>query len=191
MQIKLLLKVIKEKIIEQEDTGALSKTTQRDKKRQISNFQNKQGSVSYTESFIDNKIDIWDAEKLQKFLMNVVKKLPEYNELISKLSTKYKLNERFVDWHISNFLGDPQWKVFERIQEDKEEVLESLIRIFLNDLQNKPVEWICKIWVSGIWTSEVHTIGEKLIIKPTSHLDVEGLFFSLKQITPLHLLYWS
>ena len=180
----LLSKDIIEKVNEYRDTGEILKTKRLYIKPKVERFDYKEGNIGYQMSHNYIEKEEWHWKDQFDFIERVIKRFPNYSEIVSEISKKYKVNEPQADFWLSRFTQNLTHKVLESITE---EILVDHITTFIGDLEKSPIEWNLKIWIDGVWLEngeyEIYD-GLKIRQPKPSDLETEKPFDMLPVIEP-------
>lgn len=174
-----LSKEIQEKVSDYKSKGELTKAKAPYIKPEISNFNYKDGGMSYQTSISIIEKEEWDIRNYIGFIEKAVKQIPDYRHIVSQISKRYEVNEAQANFWLERFAQSLTRRAFEELSE---EALVDTISTFVNDLEKGPVDWKLKVWVNGVWVEdEEYDIYEGLKIRRPrpSDLEVETPFYLL------------
>ena len=142
---------ISEKANEYKNKGSIIKRRRLYIKAKVTNFDYKDGSIEFGRSFDKIERKEWDLIALSHFINTVIKEFSEYQEVVSQISNKLKVNRIQVDFWLLEFVQKLTYRILEGVTD---EILRDYITAFINDLEEVPVEWKVKIWIQGIWPED-------------------------------------
>jgi hypothetical protein len=146
-----LSKEINEKVKEYKKNKQTAKTQQLYLKPTISNFNYKEGALSYGTSYSPEIREEWDFKKLFDFTEKVIKQIPDYHSIALEISKKYEVNEAQADFWLERFTNSITQIAFEELSEEK---AIDIISTFTNDLEKGPLDWKTKVHINGFWLQE-------------------------------------
>jgi hypothetical protein len=130
------------------DSGKAREVTKEYTTLDFHDFSYKPFGVTCSVEFLPQEKEVWDEFDQLEFIRNVIENLKEYEEVQAAIPQEYPDSKRNP---LSNFAYTVVSRVYDGTIDD---TLSKYIPIFINDLKNGPVKWMCKSWLTGIWLDE-------------------------------------
>lgn len=166
-----LAKHIFRELSEYRDSGKAVKTGRLYIKRKVERFDYEEGNVScqWSDDYIVK--EEWALEDRFDFTQRVKEELPDYAELVSGISRRYKVNESQAGHWLGRFVRILIGRDFDGMTD---EMLVDSVTTFIGDLDKSPIHWDLQIWIEGVWLEEdEYEIYEGLRIRRPTASDVE------------------
>jgi hypothetical protein len=112
----------------------------------------------------------WNPFDLSLFIRDVVRELQEYKEVQEIIEKKYPEGRRGFR-ALANLMENVVSKTYEK---KINAALNEYISVCVNDVNNNPITWNCKSWLTGIWLEEEsNEISQHVSIRRPEPRDLE------------------
>ena len=129
--------------------------------------------IRYSVDLVRQEEIEWSPFDRALFVQNVIRALPEYEEVQNAIRKECPTNEK--NWRAAVALVGFAESIASKTYEGKSgKVLDKYISILINDLNGNPIEWKCKSWLTGIWLEEEsYEVLPGLSIRRPKPIDLE------------------
>ena len=172
-KLELLSRRIIEETISHINNGEEKEFSRDYLKPEFYDFHYEPYGICYSVDLVPQQKIEWSSFDRALFFQNVIRKLPEYEQVRDAIREEYPASEenRRAARALVRFAESVASKTYDG---KTGKVLDKYVSILINDLRGGPIEWMCKSWLTGIWLEEEsHEVSPGLSIRRPKPIDLE------------------